>query len=108
MSIVFLLATAFLLAGSFVPHNRIDFWNVALVLLVVFSFGSLAVFSPATYERQLTISELNYLAERAVENRDMNRAVSHLRKIEVRVREDEELHTLILKRIQSLRRQEFE
>ena len=108
LSILCLLAIGFLFAGSFVPQSRNDFWGVALVLLGAFSLGCLFVFSPVTSKQRLTISELNYLAERAVDNGDINRAVGHLDEIEGRVRADKELHTLVLKRIQNLRRQELE
>ena len=109
-SILILLAIGFLLAGAFALDQREDFWGVALVLLVTFALSSFFIFLPKAPRFQinpLTISELNYLADRAVENGDIDKAVAHLRKIEVRVRADEELHTVILERIQTLRLQEL-
>lgn len=108
LSIVGVLSIGFLLTGAFISHSRDDFWGAAALLLLVFAFGSAVVFRPDDKEVQLTISELNYLAERAIENRDIDRAVTHLGEIETRVRADEELHTVILERIQALRRRELE
>ena len=108
LSILILLAIGFLLAGAFALGSREDFWGVAFVLLLVFTFGSIHVFSPLLQEDPLTIRELNYLAERAVENGDIDRALAHLGEIEVRVRTDEELHPIILERIQALRLQEIQ
>ena len=108
LSILSLLAIGFLLVGAFAQDQRGDFWGVALVLLLAFALGSMFVFLPSPQREPLTISELNYLAERAVENGDIDRAVAHLRKIEVRVRADEELHPVILERIQTLRLQEIQ
>lgn len=108
LSIVGVLSIGFLLTGAFSDHSRDDFWGVAFLLLLVFAIGSGFVFRSDDKEVHLTIRELNYLAERAIENRDIDRAVTHLGEIETRVRADEELHTVILERIQALRRRELE
>jgi len=108
LSITGFLTIGFLLMGAFNSHSRDDFWSMAFLLLLVFLFGSVAIFGLNDKEEQLTISELNYLAERAIDNKDISRAVIHLREIEIRVRADEELHSVILERIQVLRRRELE
>jgi hypothetical protein len=106
----------FLMAGAFTAdvRKRGEFYGIAgigfFVFMFVLMFGgaiSFGVESPAVEKQRITIGELNVLVERAVQNKDFERALMHLRTIERRLGDDEARLNLIRDRIRQIQLQEL-
>jgi len=106
----------FLIAAAFTSeiNKRGEFYTVAGigfgVFIVVLFLGSLvsgAIDSPTIEKQKVTISELNILAERAIQNKDYERAVMHLRTIESRVSNDDVRLKLVKEKIKQIELQEL-
>jgi hypothetical protein len=101
-------------ASSSDINKRNEFYTVAGIgfgaFIVVLLFGSLftGMISSTEMEKQkVTISELNTLAERALQNRDFERAIMHLRTIESRVSRDDSRLKLVKEKIRQIELQEL-
>jgi hypothetical protein len=95
-------------------RKRGEFYGIAgigfFVFMFVLMFGgaiSFGVESPAVEKQRITIGELNVLVERAVQNKDFERALMHLRTIERRLGDDEARLNLIRDRIRQIQLQEL-
>ncbi len=101
----FLVAAAF----STDTDKRSEFYAVAGVGFFVFIFVlaiggavSSATESPGMERERITIVELNMLADRALENKDYERALMHLGTIKLRVRGDEERSKTVREKIRQI------
>lgn len=103
--------TIFLLAATFTADagKRGEFYGIAgigfFIGLFVLAAGGIAwaTGETSTAEAQkVTTAELSALAERAVQNRDFDRALAHLRTMESRVQKDSDQFKLINERIRQL------
>ena len=103
--------TIFLLAATFTADagKRGEFYGIAgiafFVALFVLAAGGIAWSTgetSAAEAQKVTTAELSALAERAVQNRDFDRALIHLRTLEGRVQPDSEQARLINERIRHL------
>jgi len=95
--IVALFATVivgFLMAAAFSSDiaKRSEFYGVAgigfLVFIIVLFFGGLisgSVDNPSMEKQRISISELNILADQAIQNKDFERALMHMHTIESRI-----------------------
>ncbi len=106
----FLVAAAF--TGDYTRRN--EFFAVSgigfLAFIFVSFFGGLlsgALENQQAEKQQLTITEFNALAERALQNKDFERALMHLRTIENRVRGDKARLKLIQEKIRQIELQEL-
>jgi len=106
----------FLMAAAFSNdlRKRGEFYGVAglgfLVFIFVLMVGGIAsgvVESPAIEKERITIAELNALAERALQNKDFDRALMHLRTIQSRVQGDSERSKIIKDKIREIEAQEI-
>lgn len=106
----------FLMTAAFTQDfkKRNEFYGVAgigfLAFIFVLMFGGIfsgAVESPAVEKRRVTITELNALADRALQNKDFERARMHLRTIEERVRGDDERSKVVKEKIRQIELQEL-
>ncbi len=103
--------TVFLLAATFTADasKRGEFYGIAgigfFVALFVLAAGGIAWTtgeSSLAEAQKVTTAELGALAERAVQNRDFDRALIHLRTMEARVQRDSEQAKLLNERIRQL------
>jgi hypothetical protein len=106
----------FLMAAAFSTdvNKRGEFYGVASIGFIVFVFilflGGLlsgTLESPVVEKQRVTISELNTLAERALQNRDFERAIMHLHAIESRILGDSARLKLIQEKIRQIEHQEL-
>jgi hypothetical protein len=106
----------FLMAAAFSTdiNKRGEFYAVASIGFIVFIFilifGGMFSFlpeSPVIEKQKVTISELNTLTERALQNRDFERAIMHLRTIESRLSGDDVRLKLIKEKIRQIELQEL-
>ena len=107
--------TCFLIAAAFTSDaaKRGEFYVIAgigfFVFILFYIFGSIepAGLNPIDEKQRITIIELQTLADRALQNKDFERALIHLRTIEGRVHGDEVRMKLIQKRIRQIELQEL-
>lgn len=101
-----LVIVGFLMAAAFSRdiQRRGEFYGVAgigfLVFIFVLLFGGLmsgAMETPVMEKERITITELNALAEHALQNKNYERALIHLRTIHARVRGDDRANTILEK-----------
>lgn len=106
----------FLIAAAFSTDagKRGEFYGVAGIGFFVFVFiliaggiASTAGVSPVVEKQRVTITELNTLVERALQNKDFERALMHLRTIEDRVQGDAIRMKLTQERIRQIELQEL-
>jgi hypothetical protein len=104
------------LIGAALTHDAVkrgEFYGVASVAFLVFIFvlvagGISSIGDSAGVERRdLTISELQLLSDHAVKKGDLDRAIMHLRTIEIRLLHDERAK-IIRQRIDELKQKELE
>ena len=106
----FLIAAAFSTDGT----KRGEFYGVAGIGFFVFIFvlivglvASNTGESPYVEKQRLTITELNVLVDQALQNKDFERALMHLRTIEERVRGDDERTKVVKERMRQIELQEL-
>lgn len=123
VAIFLTIIIGFLIAAAFSNDvgKRSEFYSITgigfLALLVFMIFGGLAsgLIESNVNEREkmtlekerLTTSELNILAEQALQNKDFERAIMHLKTIESRLHLDDARIRLIQEKIKQIQLQEI-
>jgi len=116
IAILAIVIIGFLIVAAFSSdiNKRNEFYTIAGIgfgaFMVVLFFGMLftgMIWSPDLEKQKVSISELNTLAERALQNRDFERAIMHYRTIESRVSSDDARLKLVREKIRQMELQEL-